>query len=487
MALSIKKSNFQKKPTYKWWVLYSVAIGMFMAFLDTSILNISFPRLVEVFGTGPSVVVWINIVYLIMTQSFMLFLAKIGDLKGRKKVYLAGLACYAVGLVICALSKTITHLFIGRVVQGIGAGAVLSLSMAIAVAVFPATERGKALGILASTRALGIVSGPVFGGLILGFLGWRGIFYARLPFILLSFALVWVVIEEQKDSNSESRFKLDFLGSGSFFCWLSGLLLFFGLGGRLGFSANPVLGLGTLVTAFFIILILIEKKSAQPFIDISLFGKPLFAASVTSAVMQGAASIMVVSLAAFYLIGGLGYSTSMAGFFVAAVSIPSLFIAPISGRLSDRFGSRMLSTFGMSLMFTGLYLLTRLGSNPTAFLIVIVLAVFGTGLGIFQAPNNSCIVGSVPRDKLGTAAAIATAATQLGVSGGLAIGGAVFDVRLLYHSSLLLDRGFAPSFITKQSIISSFNETLIIAIIFAGIGTLASLIRGSEHVNVGKQ
>jgi predicted MFS family arabinose efflux permease len=264
---------------------------------------------------------------------------------------------------------------------------------------------------------------------------------------------------------------------------LSGLLLFLSFGSRLGFNTNLALGLGVFMAICFVMFLLIEKKSTQPFIDLSLFNKPLFAAATVSAILQGAATIMVVSLVPFYLISGLGYSTFTTGLFVAIISLPSLFVAPISGRLSDRFGSRILATLGMSLIFTGLFCLTRLGSNPSTLQIVIFLGLVGTGLGIFQAPNNSSIIGSVSRNKLGTASAIATAATQLGVSAGFAIGGAVFDVRQLFHSVLLSAQGIVPSLVVRKSIINSFNDTLTIAIIFAGIGILTSLVRGSDHPN----
>jgi EmrB/QacA subfamily drug resistance transporter len=472
--------GFRESAAYRWWVLYSVAIGIFVVFLDTSILNVCFPRLVGVFGISPSVAVWVNIVYLIITQSFVLLCGRIGDTKGRKKVYLAGLVFYALGLLVCALSKSVTQLFLGRIIQGVGAAAVLSLSTAMAVAVFPATERGRALGILASTRSLGLVAGPVFGGLILSLLDWRGVFYGRLPFVLLSFFMAWIIIEEQK--GAESRLHLDLPGSGSLFCWLSGLLLFFSFGSRFGFTSNPALGLGAFTAVSLAIFLLVERRSPEPFMDLSLFRKPLFASATVSAMLQGAATIMVVSLGPFFLIGSLGYSALATGMFAAVLSLPSLVLAPLSGRLSDRIGSRALSTIGMSLLFIGLLILSCLaGRNPGTFAILVALCLQGIGLGIFQAPNNSSMVGSVPREKLGTASAIAVAATQLGVSAGFAIGGAVFGVRQLLHASLLSGQGLAPSLVAERSIADSFSDTLMIAVVFSGIGILTSLVRGPHR------
>jgi EmrB/QacA subfamily drug resistance transporter len=473
--------TLHKRRLYKWWVLYTVAIGVFTVFLDGSVLVVCFPRLAEVFGVGPSVVVWINITYLIISQSLMLIFAKIGDAKGRKKVYLAGLACFALGLVICSVSRTIVHLLVGRAVQGMGTATVLSLSMAMAVAVFPTTERGKALGILASARSLGLMFGPVFGGFMLDLLGWRGIFYTRLPIILLGFAMAWVIIEEQEEVDGNSRFRLDLLGSGSFFCWLSGLLLFLSFGGKLGFSTPSALGLGMFTVVFFVIFLSVERRCTQPFIDLSLFGKPLFAAATVSAVLQGVTTIMIVSLTPFYLIDGLGYAASTAGLFLVASSAVSLFMAPISGRLSDRLGSRMLSTLGMSLICVAFYFLSRLGAHPTSLEIAAVLGLMGAGIGIFQPPNNSSIIGSVSKDNLGTASAIATTAMQLGVSAGFAIGGAVFGARQLVHSAALSSQGPATALIERMAVISSYSDTLIVAMAFAGAGIVTSLIRGTDQ------
>jgi MFS family permease len=148
---------------YKWWALLTVAIGTFMGTLDASIVNISFPRLTQVFETEPSVVMWVSVAYLLVSVGLMLTLGRIGDTYGRKRVYILGFTVFTIGLILCSLSQSIVQLILARVVQAIGSAMTVALSTAIVTAAFPNEERGKALGILGGVDSSGLLSGPVLG------------------------------------------------------------------------------------------------------------------------------------------------------------------------------------------------------------------------------------------------------------------------------------------------------------------------------------
>lgn len=155
---------------YKWLALLTVSIGTFMGTLDASIVNISFPRLTEVFDTEPSVVLWVSVVYLLVSVGLMLALGNLGDVFGRKRIYILGFAVFTVGLILCSLSQNILQLILARIVQGIGGAMTIALSTAIVTAAFPSEERGRALGIVGSVVSAGLLTGPVFGGLLLDML-----------------------------------------------------------------------------------------------------------------------------------------------------------------------------------------------------------------------------------------------------------------------------------------------------------------------------
>ncbi len=463
---------------YKWWVLYISAFATFSLGLDSSIVIVCFPQLAEAFHTDASILSWVNICYLVLSQSLMLMFGRLGDGIGRKRIYMAGLVCYTGALLICSFAQEVTHLVIGRSVQGVAAAACNTASMAIAVAAFPEGERGKCLGILTGARSLGLVIGPVIGGAILELLNWRAVFFTRLPITVLGLFLAWAIIKEQKTEGT--RFRLDIPGSVTLFCWLSSLMLFLSFGGRWGFRAGPVLVLGVLTAILFSLFVLAERRCSQPIIDLALFHKPAFAAATASAALQGATTITVIFLLPFYLVHGLGHPSSLVGLLLSIVAAPPLVVAPLSGRLSDRIGPRPLSVLGMATILLGVYALWRLDAQPGIFQIATGLSLVGIGMGLFQPPNNSTILGAVPRHMLGTASAVVSTATQLGLSAGFAIAGTVFSTRQIFYSAVSHAHG-AVTLLKGQATVGAFRDTLWVAIVCCALGVVACMIRPSKR------
>lgn len=470
---------FHEKNTYRWWVLVAVSIGNLTVSLDNSILAACLPRLAKVFHTDSAVIGWVSIAYLIASQSLMLTLAKIGDAKGRKMVYMVGIAFYTVGLAICSLSQGIGQLIFARTLQGIGAATTFSLSMAIAVAVFPAEQRGRILGILASAYSVGLVAGPMLGGFILDFLGWRAVFYTRVPLALAGFVMAWAVIREQKGENP--HFQLDIAGTASLCGLLSCLLLYLSFGGKWGFRSSSALILAALTILFLFSFLRAEKRAVQPVIDIALFKESLFAAATASAAIHTLGSASAVFLIPFYLMEGLGSSGSIVGIFMGLLAVPLVLIAPVSGRLSDKIGSRFLSTMGMAMTCFALFYLSRLGTESTYLNIGTGAVLLGCGAGIFQPPNNSAIIGSVPKDMLGTASALIATAKQVGISSGIAISGTIFSVHQTYHLTRLMGTGFDRTLANKMAVVMGFHDALMVSLVIVSVGILTCLVRGPAH------
>jgi EmrB/QacA subfamily drug resistance transporter len=478
---SIEKPAFHERDTYKWWVLITVSLGSLTLALDNSILATCLPRLANAFHTDSSVIAWVNLAYFVMSQSLMLTLGKIGDAKGRKKVFIAGLTFYLVGLVACALSQNVGQLIASRAVQGIGASTGYSLSMAIAVAVFPPEERGRALGILTSIHSIGLVAGPVLGGVLLDIFGWRAVFYARAPMAIAAIIMAWKIIAEQK--NSEEHFKFDIAGSVSLFGFLSSLLLFLTFGGKGGFMTPLVLFLGCLAIILLTFFLISEKKAPQPIIELNFFKKRLFTFAVITAGLMSTVAAFIIFLVPFFLMEGLGSSGSVAGIFMALLAIPLMVLSPVSGRLSDKMGPAFLSTLGVILFCISLFLLSRLGEHPTYLSIGIAITLSGVGMAIFTPPNNSAIMGSVPRSMLGTASSIAMTARQVGASSGIAVTGALFSSNQADILGRLLHTGIDLPTAKKMASVAGYQETILVGIAIACVGVPTSLVRGPRKKN----
>ena len=451
-----------------------------MSTLDASIVNISFPRLTQVFNTEPSVVLWVSVAYLLVSVSLVFIFGKIGDFYGRKKVYTLGFAVFTVGLILCTFAQTIVQLILARVVQAVGAAMTMALGTAIVTAVFPPQERGKALGISGATVSAGLLSGPVLGGVLVDLFDWQAIFYVTIPVALIGMVMAIICLKEQK--VSQGKFQFDWLGAVTLSAGLAFLLLFFNLGGKTSFSEPEVVAFGTAAMILLAVFIIVERQVAQPILDLKLFRNRLFAAGNISLLIMFLALSANTLLMPFYLINGLEYDASQAGLLFASVSVSALVVGPISGWLSDKIGYRLLCTAGITLMAGGLFWLSRLGINANVTDILPRLVLIGVGSGLFSSPNNSSIMGSVPWDKLSTGSALIATVRQVGMSSGIAIAGAIFTSRqavFLAHSTVS-----GASEASRMALISGYQDTMLISSIVCVIAIFASFSRGTSRPQI---
>jgi EmrB/QacA subfamily drug resistance transporter len=451
-----------------------------MSTLDASIVNISFPRLTQVFNTEPSVVLWVSVAYLLVSVSLVFIFGKIGDYYGRKRVYTVGFAVFTLGLVLCTFAQSIVQLIMARVVQAVGAAMTVALGTAIITAVFPPQERGKALGISGATVSAGLLSGPVLGGVLVDLFDWQAIFYVTIPVALIGMVMAVICLKEQK--ISQGKFQFDWWGAITLSAGLAFLLLFFNLGGKTSFSEPEVVAFGTVAMILLAVFIIVERKAAQPILDLKLFRNRLFAAGNISLLIMFLALSANTLLMPFYLIDGLEYDASQAGLLFASVSVSALVVGPISGWLSDKIGYRLLCTAGITLMAGGIFWLSRLGINANVTDILPRLVLIGVGSGLFSSPNNSSIMGSVPWDKLSTGSALIATVRQVGMSSGIAIAGAIFTSRqaaFLAHSAVS-----GTSETSRMALISGYQDTMLISSIVCAIAIFASFSRGTSRPQI---
>ena len=461
---------------YKWRAMTVVMVGAFMATSDSGAVRISLPHLGQVFHADPNTIIWVWLIYLLMGTGLMLTMGRIGDAFGRKRLYTLGFIIFSLGMGLCSLAQGLIPLVMFRLIQAIGGAMTVSTGNAIITAAFPQEERGKAIGIMGAMVGIGMLTGPVIGGFLLDFFGWRAVFYLRVPIGLIGAILAWILLKEQTSPRREGKF--DLRGAVILFFTLACLLLAVNRGQSLGWTSPLVVSLGAMGVLLFFSFLFVERGATQPVLDLRLYSSRLFSIASISHVSFYMSTVAVSFLMPFYLIQGLGFSAARAGLILVTIPAASAVLSPLSGRLSDRLGTLFLCTPGLALVAVGLFLLDRLGTDASISTVVLYLATVGVGMGLFASPNTSAIMGSVPIDRLGTASAMVGTLRQIGMSFGLALTGALFAASQLSHAAQLASRGLSEDLVQKLSTVNGIHDALVVALIIALIGLAASLFRG---------
>ena len=337
MNLSEDTPEAQTKFDYnrKWYVMAAVAMGIFLATIDSSIVNIALPTLVRELNTDFATIQWVVLVYLLTLATLILSFGRLGDMVGKKPVYATGFVVFTFGSILCGLSATVFWLIFFRVVQAIGATVILALGMAIVTEAFPPRERGMALGISGSIVSVGIVLGPTIGGLIIDAWSWNWIFFVNIPVGVIGIIMVLRFIPDIKPVVEQG---FDLLGALALFISVLSFLLALTFGQGIGFVNIRILALFATGALFLLLFVLIELRVEQPMIDLRLFKNKYFSISLITGFLTFIAISGTIILIPFYLENVLGYNTRQIGLLLAAIPIAMGIVAPIAGSLSDRFG-----------------------------------------------------------------------------------------------------------------------------------------------------
>ena len=394
--------------------------------------------LVRELKTDFATVQWVVLGYLLVQTTLMLSMGRLGDMIGKKPIYTTGVVIFTLGSLLCGLAPTVFWLIGFRLLQAIGASMTLSLGTAIVTEAFPPTERGRALGLSGTIVSVGIVFGPTIGGIILEALSWHWIFFVNLPVGILGTVMA---LRYVPDFRPTGRQKFDFGGAATLLITLLSLSLALTVGQQWGFADGRILTLFTIFAFFLIIFLIIEWRSPQPMIDLKLFRNRLFSINLLSGVLVFVGLSGIFILLPFYLELVLGYEPRQVGLLMAVVPVLLSITAPISGWFSDKFGPRPVIVVGLSVIIVGAFLLSRLNEETTILLFILAALPIGAGVGIFQSPNNSAVMGSVPRERLGIASSLLSVTRTLGQVIGIAILGAVWAARVMFHQGSFLPAG----------------------------------------------
>jgi EmrB/QacA subfamily drug resistance transporter len=444
----------------KWFVFASIAAGTFLATIDGSIVNIALPTLERELHTQFAVVQWVALGYLLTVVTLMLSVGRLADMIGKKWLYLTGMVVFTLGSMLCGTAQNVEMLIAFRVLQAVGAAMMMmALGTAILTEVFPASERGMVLGLGGLMVSLGSISGPTIGGLILGVTSWHWIFYVNVPIGIIGTLLVVRFVPATRPPGGQ---KFDFVGAATLGTGLLALLLGLSIGQENGFADPLVLGLLITFVALIAGFVFIETHMAQPMVDLRLFRNALFSVNLITGYMVFIASAGTVLLMPFFLQNVLQFEPETAGLMLTTVPLAMGVAAPISGTLSDRFGTRPLTVIGLAILVGGYALVSTLNEHAQILTYVLCFLPIGIGMGVFNSPNNSAIMGAAPRHRLGVASGLVSLTRTIGQTTGMAIIGTLWASGVVAHGGPIGDATTAPPAIQVAALQDTLHAIVVL-------------------------
>ena len=418
--------NQEKIQKYRWFSLAAVGLFTFMSTLDGSIVNIALPVISEDLGVAMNLSEWIVSIYLMAICVFLLIFGKIGDSFGKIKVFKIGTIVFIIGSFLCGIPGSLPLLLVSRVVQAIGASMTMATSSGIITEIFPAKERGRALGLIGSFVSLGAIAGPGIGGVILSHFEWSYIFWINVPVGIITLMFGWYFLPKEEVKTGES---IDFVG---FILFALFILLFFGgifLGQEIGFDQKVIWLMIVVALVSLVVFYRYEMKHDKPLVQFKLFSNKLFTVSLLTATMIFITNFFANVVNPFYLQNVLGLEANIAGMLMMVFPLVMVVGAPLSGYLTDKKGPHFITLIGLVLITLGQMGYLVLGENSPVPLFLVIMSLVGAGNAMFQAPNNTIIMSSVKKEEYGVAGSLNALARNFGMVMGISI-----STTILYKS-----------------------------------------------------
>ena len=471
---SVMDKNGEPATVYpaKWMSLFAVGTGIFVGTLDMSIVNVSLPTLVQDLDTTFSTIQWVILGYVLVVTSMMLGAARLGDIFVKKRLYATGLAVFTIGSLLCGFSPTVEWLIAFRVLQGCGAVINQALGMAIIVEVFPASERGRALGLMGSIVSVGLAMGPAIGGIIVGMLGWRWIFWVNVPVCIVAIIVVLRSVPGFIPHESGQRF--DAWGAFVLLVTLGCYALAMTMGQNMGFSNGLVQVLLVTAGVGIVGFVVLERSIDQPMVDLGLFKNTLFSINLVMGLLTFVVLGGGVFILPFFLQLVLGLPPHYIGLLLMVVPTTMGLVAPISGAFSDRYGPREISLVGLFIMAFGCFSISTFHAEISPWGYIMRVIPLGLGIGIFQSPNNSAVMGAAPTERLGVASGLLALSRNLGHTTGIPFVGSLFTAMSLASARVQsLDITALPAKALVAGLSGTYRVTGFIVLVAAGLAFFA--------------
>ena len=397
-------------PAFKWWNFWTIATGTFFSVVDHGSVLIALPGIESHFDATLESVQWVVVAYALVISVLLLPMGRLGDVIGRRRVYMIGTAIFVVGSLGATFSPSLGVLIAMRVVQGIGAGMVQGCGMGMMIAAFPDSERGKALGTHLSIVGLGAIAGPAIGGFLVAWFNWQSVFFINVPAGCLVLALSWFVLERGTTAGQYGRGQntsFDWTGAAVSGVFLLILLLVVGNGNGLGWQSAPVIVGAVAVVLLLAFFIWWELRVRSPMLELRLFANRIFGMGAAAAWLSFFGSSAARFMMPFYLQRVLGYSPEQVGLMMIPAAVCMVILGPLSGRLSDRFGWQALTVGGSALTAAGAFVLAfGIQERSPVWFVIGTMMMQSSGTGLFNSPNNSSIISVVDRSRYGVVSAL---------------------------------------------------------------------------------
>jgi EmrB/QacA subfamily drug resistance transporter len=462
----------------RWWTLGALCFALFMIMLDNTVVNVALPAIRADLGISVSELEWTVAAYALTFASLLLTGGKLGDLTGRRRIFIIGLTIFTLSSLACGLSSSAPQLISARAVQGIGAALMMPATLSIISATFDARERGMAIGIWAGVSALALAIGPLLGGIITEHISWNWIFYVNVPIGVLAVIAAIFVVPESRDTSREQRLDLPgLLTSG-----IGLLALVYALieGHQYGWTSARIIGLFVVAAVALAAFVLLEMHQRLPMLDLTLFRNGTFLGANIVAILVTLAMFGIFVFFPIYMQTFRGWSPIQAGAALLPWTLMVVIFAPIAGKLSDRVGSRWLMAGGMTVVAACCLLLSTVTLHSTFWNMLPAFLLGGLGMSFVMTPMSAAAMGAAPVAKAGVASGVLNTFRQVGVALGIAITGAIVANRAAAAAS----GGATPPEAFVHGLTFAMRVSAVIC--FGAAIVAATLVRRYRHAEASQ-
>jgi len=461
-AMAINAARMNGAANNPHLVLLASSLGVLLAQIDTSVVNLALKSIAGDLRAGVSQMQWVIDAYNLVYASLLLTGGTLGDLYGRRRIFLVGIALFTGGTLICALAPSAAALIFGRIISGIGAAFALPMSLVLLTLAYPGREeRAHAMGIWASCNGLAFIIGPTFGGWLVDSIGWRSIFYMSLPACAAALMITIYAVDESAEPDGR---RLDLPGQFLAILGLGGFALAAIEGSHWGWTTPLILTL--VVSALATIAFLwVEARTPGPLLPLSFFGQPVFSAALAVAGLMTFGMYALLFIMPLYFQTMRGGSPLIAGLELLPLSVSFVLMSQSVGYFANRLGPRVVMTLGMACMGFGALALALITEHSGLLPIETALVVVGIGLGLNTAPVNGVAVAAVPPARSGTASGMLNTARMVGATLGVAILGSLFAAYAGQQASM--SEGFLPGLRAAMTVAAAAELIgAVIALVF---------------------
>ena len=408
------------------WALASLSLSMLMPSLDTSIANVGLPTLSEAFGASFQQVQWIVLAYLLAITTLIVSVGKLGDIVGRRRLLLTGIALFTLASLFCGIAPTLWLLIAARALQGLGAAMMMALTVAMVGETVPKERTGSAMGLLGTMSAIGTTLGPSLGGLLIAWYGWETIFLVNIPLGIANFLLAARFLPADRRDRKTSKGRLDTIGT----LLLALTLAAYALAMTLGHGSFGAVNIGLLLAAAFGIALfaVTETKVESPLLRLSMFRDASLSVGLAMSTLVSTVIMTTLVVGPFYLSRALSFDAAHVGAIMSAGPLVSALTGVPAGRIVDRFGAHRMTMIGLVGMVVGLSLMALLQGRFGAAGYIGPLVIVTSNYAMFQASNNTTIMSNITPERRGVISGMLSLSRNLGLITGASAMGAVFTL-----------------------------------------------------------